>query len=290
MTLHDSSANRMADHRHWLEHQRSLELELARARERQCNLKRAAVTATWPDLMAPDSEADGWMLSYLDLITVLLVMLMAMLAQALIRQPSPIDVVPVAAHTLDIAGLTRVEAPGALLRVPPLVAEPEPEPVPPAVEPDAAPVVEEPVNPLAELPLDQLGGDIEVIRNERSVSFRIDSSILFPSGQADLDPRGMDALKRLASVLRGIPHRIVVAGHTDTRTIRNDRYPSNWELSGARAGSVVRYLQQQGIASARLTAVGLAGTQPLGDNGNEEGRARNRRVELTLESMAQPSP
>lgn len=294
MSLPEIAANRQADHRHWLEHQRNLEQELARARERQCNLKRSAVTSTWPDLPPADGDNDGWMLTYLDLITVLLVMLMAMLAQALIARHPPIDTAPGPSHVLDIAGLTRIEPPGALLRVPPVIAEPVPEPEPPAVEADVAPVVEapiveEPANPLAELPLDQLGGDIEVIRNERSVSFRIDSSILFPSGQADLDPRGMDALKRLAGVLRGIPHRIVVAGHTDTRTIRNDRYPSNWELSGARAGSVVRYLQQQGIASGRLTAVGLAGTQPLGDNGSEEGRARNRRVELTLEGVAQPS-
>ena len=290
VSLPEIAANRQADHRHWLEHQRNLEQELARARERQCNLKRSAVTSTWPDLPPADGDNDGWMLTYLDLITVLLVMLMAMLAQALIVRNPPIDTAPGPSHTLDIAGLTRIEPPGALLRVPPVIAEPVPEPEPLAVEADVAPVVEapiveEPANPLAELPLDQLGGDIEVIRNERSVSFRIDSSILFPSGQADLDPRGMDALKRLAQVLRGIPHRITVAGHTDTRTIRNDRYPSNWELSGARAGSGVRYLQQQGIASGRLTAVGLAGTQPLGDNGNEEGRALNRRVELTLEQQ-----
>ena len=293
MSQPETAVSRQADHRHWLEHQRSLELELARARERQCNLKRSAVASTWPDLPPADGDSDGWMLTYLDLITVLLVMLMAMLAQAMIARNPSIDAAPGPSHTLDIAGLTRIEPPGSLLRVPPVIAEPAPEPEPPVAEAEVAPVVEaplvdEPANPLAQLPLDQLGGDIEVIRNERSVSFRIDSSILFPSGQADLDPRGMDALKRLAQVLRGIPHRITVAGHTDTQTIRNDRYPSNWELSGARAASVVRYLQQQGVASGRLTAVGLAGTQPLGDNRSEEGRARNRRVELTLESAGQP--
>lgn len=86
-------------------------------------------------------------------------------------------------------------------------------------------------------------------------------------------------------MLNSVPHHIVVAGHTDTRTIRNARYPSNWELSGARAGSVVRYLQQQGIAGSRLSAVGLADTRPLGDNTTLEGRAKNRRVELTLEQQ-----
>jgi len=272
-------ATAVADNRYWLERQRSLEFELMKARERQCSLKRAAGA---PDLMAAapaEGESDGWMLTYLDLITVLLVMVMAMLAQALIQRHVPTQA---SVRLPAVAELTRVESPGALLRVPPLVVptEPaavEPEPVAPAVTPEV------PANPLADLPLEQLGSDIEVIRHERTVSFRIDSSLLFPSGQTDLDPQGMQVLQRLAGVLKGLPQRIVVAGHTDTRTIRNDRYPSNWELSGARAGSVVRFLQQQGIAGARLMAVGLADTQPLADNASAEGRARNRRVELTLE-------
>lgn len=276
-------ATAVADNRYWLERQRSLEFELIKARERQCSLKRAMGAPNLLGVPVGEGESDGWMLTYLDLITVLLVMVMAMLAQALIQRHAPVDAA--SARVLDIAGLTRVEAPGSLLLVPPVPAPAVVEPVveappEPAV---AAPVPEEPTNPLADLPLDQLGSDIEVIRNERSLGFRIDSSILFPSGQADLDPKGLEVLQRLAGVLKGLPHRILVAGHTDTRRIRNDRYPSNWELSGARAGSVVRFLQQQGIAGERMTAMGMAGTQPLADNGSVEGRARNRRVELTLE-------
>jgi chemotaxis protein MotB len=278
------SPSSLADNRHWLAHQRILELELTKARERQNNLKRSPADGL--DAQAPDSDSEGWMLTYLDLMTLLLVMVLAMLAKTMVSHADP-----AAAHAglplaIDIASLTRVEPPGSLLLVPPSVAEPEPvEPliaeVPPVDETPAAPAPEP--DPLAGLPVDQLGSDVEVIRNERSVSFRIDSSILFPSGQTELDPKGMQVLQRLAQVLNSVPHRIVVAGHTDTRTIRNSRYPSNWELSGARAGSVVRFLQQQGIAGSRLSAVGLADTQPLGDNATAEGRAKSRRVELTLE-------
>jgi len=271
----------IADNRFWLEHQRSLEFELMKARERQCSLKRASGAPDLLAISAAEGDGDGWMLTYLDLITVLLVMLMAMLAQALVHRPAPVDGAP---HVMDIAGLTRVDPPGSLLLVPPVAVAPEPVPVVAEPEPVVPPpVVAEPVDPLAGLPLDQLGSDIEVIENERSVSFRIDSSILFHSGQTDLDPKGLEVLQRLAGVLKGVPHRIIVTGHTDTRTIRNARYPSNWELSGARAGSVVRVLQQQGIAAGRMTAMGMAGTQPLADNGTPEGRAKNRRVELTLE-------
>jgi len=286
-----TSPSSLADNRHWLAHQRALETELAKARERQCNLKRTAAAPDGLDAPAQEPDSEGWMLTYLDLMTLLLVMVLAMLAQAMIsHHPAPeTPMKPMAAF--DIASLTQVEPPGALLRVPPRVVEAVP--VAPAIA--EAPAVEEApaaappeADPLAGLPVDQLGSDVEVIRNERSVSFRIDSSILFPSGQTDLDPKGMQVLQRLARVLNTVPHRITVAGHTDTRTIRNAHYPSNWELSGARASSVVRYLQQQGIAADRLSAVGLAGTQPLGDNTRAEGRARNRRVELTLEQRQSP--
>lgn len=287
MSRLNASPSSVADNRHWLAHQRALEAELARARERQCNLKRAASVPDWLGSPAAEADADGWMMTYLDLMTLLLVMILAMLAQALVHR-SPAAEVPLPA--LDIGQLTRVEQPGALLRVAvPPVLEPAVVPEPPVIaEVPASPPPQAPDqdNPLAELPLEQLGSDIEVVRNERSVSFRIDSSLLFHSGQTELDPRGLQALQRLARVLGGIPHRIIVAGHTDNRTIRNARYPSNWELSGARAGSVVRYLQEQGIAGARLTAVGLADTQPLGDNATAEGREKNRRVELTLERSA----
>jgi Flagellar motor protein len=283
MTL-PASPSSLADNRHWLAHQRTLELELTKARERQNNLKRSPADGL--DAEAADTDSEGWMLTYLDLMTLLLVMVLAMLAKTMVSHAEPAEAPAGLPLAIDIASLTRVAPPGSLLLVPPSVAEPEPvEPLiaqVPAVE--EAPVAPEPEpDPLAGLPVDQLGSDVEVIRNERSVSFRIDSSILFPSGQTELDPKGMPVLQRLAQVLNNVPHRIVVAGHTDTRTIRNSRYPSNWELSGARAGSVVRYLQQQGIAGNRLSAVGLADTQPLGDNATAEGRAKNRRVELTLE-------
>lgn len=281
-----ASPSSLADNRHWLAHQRTLEIELTKARERQSNLKRSPADGL--DAEAADTDSEGWMLTYLDLMTLLLVMVLAMLAKTMVSHAAPAEAPAALPRTIDIASLTRVDPPGSLLRVPPSVAEPEPvEPVsaevPPVAEAPAAPEPE--TDPLAELPVDQLGSDVEVIRNERSVSFRIDSSILFASGQTELDPKGMQVMRRLAQVLGAVPHKIVVAGHTDTRTIRNARYPSNWELSGARAASVVRYLQQQGITGNRLSAVGLADTQPLGDNTTLEGRAKNRRVELTLEQQ-----
>lgn len=136
----------------------------------------------------------------------------------------------------------------------------------------------------AALPLDELGSEVEVIVNKRTVSLRVNSEILFDTGQADLSGHGLSVLKRMAQVLSSKGYDITVEGHTDSVPVRaSARYPSNWELSSARASSVVRYLQANGIDKAHLKAVGYADTRPIGDNHDPDGRARNRRVELVIE-------
>lgn len=246
-------------------------------------IQAAAIASGVPPM--EDAAGETWMMTYLDMMTLLLVVTMAMLALAgkgheRTRHSSELSGPPV----FTFKGLTSVETPGALLLVP--VVAPEPEPV---VAPEPVAVVEpEPAKPttqdlLNELPLDQLGNDIEVVTNESSVSFRISSEILFPSGQSDLNLGGLAVLHKLIAVLDSVPHKLIVAGHTDTQDIRSARFPSNWELSSARAGSVVRYLQANGIQPGRLAAIGYADTRPLADNRTAEGRARNRRVELILE-------
>ena len=234
-----------------------------------------------------DSAGETWMMTYLDMMTLLLVVTMAMLALAGKGHERTQHSMP---PVFTAKSLTSVQVPGALLLVPkPPEPESEPEPEPVVIEPEPVAVVEPaPPKPttedlLNELPLDKLGNDIEVITNDSSVSFRISSEILFPSGQSDLNLGGLAVLQKLIPVLDSVPHTLIVAGHTDTQDIRSARFPSNWELSGARAGSVVRYLQANGIQPDRLAAIGYADTRPLADNGTAQGRARNRRVELILE-------
>lgn len=136
----------------------------------------------------------------------------------------------------------------------------------------------------ADLPLGELGADVEIVISERTVNFRVNSEILFDSSQADLSRSGLAVLRKIVSVLVSKGYDITVEGHTDSVPVRrNVRYPSNWELSSARAGSVVRYLQANGIDRSRLKAVGYADTRPIADNNTPDGRARNRRVELVIE-------
>lgn len=294
-------ASEPSDQQQLLDRQRSLEVELLQARQRHRGLKRqnaAAAAASPPPV--DDSGGEAWMISYLDIMTLLLVVTTAMLALAG-KHFEPARKTEHDLHPLPNARqLTRLEPPGSLLLVPQIKTPPVVEPaleMPPdevvavaPASPPAEPEVAAQPKPsvadlLKELPLDQLGDDIEVVSNESSVSFRINSEILFPSGQTDLNLGGLKVLQHLIPVLESVPHNIIVAGHTDTQDIRSSRFPSNWELSGARAGSVVRYLQSNGINSGRLTAVGYADTRPVADNHTARGRASNRRVELILETQ-----
>ncbi len=121
----------------------------------------------------------------------------------------------------------------------------------------------------------------------RGVRLRLPAQVLFPSGSAELTGRGRKILEKLLPVVRRhvqSGHRLEVVGHTDAQPIRTARYPSNWELSTARACSVVRYFVAKGVPAEAFVAMGRAGVQPLADNGTEEGRRRNRRVELFFQT------
>ncbi|MCF6755182.1 OmpA family protein [Pseudomonas balearica] len=215
-----------------------------------------------------EEEQEGWLLTYLDTITLLLVMLVVLLALAgkgdgHAEQPPAADAAalgtPLAAQPL----------PGAAIAPIVVATPPAPEPVAPPQEHALA---------------SDLGEGIEVIVNEGSISFRISSELLFASAEAELAEAGLDVLDRLVPTLAGNAYRILVEGHTDNLPISTARFPSNWELSSARASSVVRYLQLNGIAATRMSATGFADTRPLADNASAAGRASNRRVELVMQT------
>lgn len=124
-----------------------------------------------------------------------------------------------------------------------------------------------------------LSEQVSVGINKGHVELGIASAFLFQSGNAQLTEEEAALLKAVSSVLKKHPGPVRVEGHTDSQPISNGQYPSNWELSAARAASVVRVLQSAGIPASRLSAVGLADTQPALEG---KGTARNRRVNLVL--------
>ena len=106
----------------------------------------------------------------------------------------------------------------------------------------------------------------------------VQTDILFPTGIARISDGAVPVLQRLAEVLAPFPNPVQVEGHTDNVPISTDRFPSNWELSAARAASVVRLFGENGIDPERLAVMGMGEHQPIADNDTAEGRNRNRRV------------
>jgi chemotaxis protein MotB len=110
--------------------------------------------------------------------------------------------------------------------------------------------------------------------------------LLFASGQAALQRQGLPLLAEVAQLLNvDRTHPITVAGHTDNQPISSTEFPSNWELSTARATNVVRYLIARGVGQQRLAAAGYAALHPLASNATAGGRAENRRVEIILQRL-----
>ncbi|MBU9279686.1 OmpA/MotB family protein [Burkholderia multivorans] len=209
------------------------------------------------DAERDDDDAEGtqsgrWLISYADLITTLMVLFLALYVLQLAKF-----------NALDARERTRARLDDAAART----AEPQaPARVPAWV---------------AQLDALKAGGRISLVKAPHGIEIGIDAGILFHVGDAHLLPDALPVLERIAQALG--PHAtgdILVEGHTDSVPIANAKYESNWELSSARAGAVVRYFAERGIAPHRLAAVGRADTQPLVAGDDASSRARNRRVTI----------
>jgi chemotaxis protein MotB len=127
---------------------------------------------------------------------------------------------------------------------------------------------------------------VSVKRNDYWIALEMNSELLFLSGEASLSKKAQPVLKKIAQVINPLPNAINVEGHTDNIPIDTLKFPSNWDLSSARATSVVQEFIKEGINPTRLSAIGYGEFHPIGDNKIEEGRFKNRRVILVLMSQA----
>jgi chemotaxis protein MotB len=128
---------------------------------------------------------------------------------------------------------------------------------------------------------------VTVRRENMWLEIEINTDILFPSGSGGFAAQAEPVLDKLAEVLKPFPNPIRVEGHTDNRPIRTSAFPSNWELSAARAASVVHQFTKQGIDPLRLEIVGFGEFHPRQPNDSPDGRNANRRVAiLVLEQVA----
>ncbi|UFT98060.1 flagellar motor protein MotB [Radiobacillus kanasensis] len=121
-------------------------------------------------------------------------------------------------------------------------------------------------------------------RRQEGVELVLQEKVLFDSGEAEIIEAGRPLLDRIATLLKNVPNKIKVEGHTDNRPISNFRYPSNWELSGARASSVIRYLEDnhQFQGSKFEASIGYGDTKPIVPNTSSENWSKNRRVEIVI--------
>ncbi|NJD07121.1 MAG: flagellar motor protein MotD [Methylococcaceae bacterium] len=127
---------------------------------------------------------------------------------------------------------------------------------------------------------------INIKRDKAWLEVEMKSGLLFASGSASLSTESVPMLDKLAAIFKEIPNAIQVEGHTDNRPINTREFPSNWELSAARAASVVHQLMRAGVDPVRMGALSYGEYHPLVDNGSEEGRYQNRRVTIVLQAQS----
>jgi len=125
-------------------------------------------------------------------------------------------------------------------------------------------------------------GKVQVTETIHGISIEINASVLFDTAKADLHKESVEALSAVAKVVAADNHQIQIEGHTDNQPIRSSVFPSNWELSSARASSVIRLFETNGVAGERMVAVGYADKRSVDSNDTPEGRARNRRVTIMI--------
>lgn len=123
---------------------------------------------------------------------------------------------------------------------------------------------------------------LRVSGNELWIEIELSSSLLFTSGDAVPNNAAFDIIEKVAKILSPFENPIHVEGFTDNQPIQTAQFPTNWELSTARAASIVRMLAMDGVNPSRMAAVGYGEFQPVADNGTAEGRGRNRRVVLVI--------
>lgn len=133
-----------------------------------------------------------------------------------------------------------------------------------------------------------LSGEVDVEKTRNGFKATITSGILFHSGTATIGKKAYTCLDGIIKLVKAVPYMIRIEGHTDNLPIHTDAYPSNWELSTARAVNVLRYFLDKGkIAPVRIAAVGFGEYHPIATNATPEGRSKNRRVDFYFEFIDQ---
>ncbi len=135
-------------------------------------------------------------------------------------------------------------------------------------------------------------GEITLANRQGNIVITLPEKLLFKSGKADIEPQGLEMLAKLSTALLGLAkdQEVAIDGHTDSDPIRSFRYPSNWHLSVARAVNVAYILIEKGVPEHSIVVRGFGDQRPIADNSTPEGKAQNRRVEITISDLNTNTP
>src|SRR3954468_8248155 len=248
---------------------------------------------------ADHENEERWLLTYADMITLLMALFMVMFSIANVNKSkleSLSQSLQEAFSGKILPGGKSIQQSGASEKT----QTPSPTPPIPAITPLVAQVSQKQADAQARQEQDdftRIKQDVDRYARQHGLKSKIESTItqrglvirlltdkvLFDSGQAQLKSQSGPLLTQVAKLLQLAPgHDVMVEGHTDSVPIRGSVYPTNWELSTARASRVVRYLVEHGAATLRMGASGYAALHPIATNTTSAGRSRNRRVEIVL--------
>lgn len=228
-----------------------------------------------------DCDGPGWLTTFNDLITLLMIFFMLLFAMGSVDKNKLKDFQYALQSGLGILGK------GSQVSIAVNDARPDPDRtgMPVKAEGEGSPIDEQGIdNPMDEALKDLTDEPgINVRYSNEGAHITFEDFLLFDFGKAEINPGGLAFLERVAALIQKIPHPVRVEGHTDNVPIHTARFPSNWELSTARAVNVVKYFTGPGkINPQRLSAVGYGDTRPLVLNDSPANRSRNRRVEIVL--------
>lgn len=128
----------------------------------------------------------------------------------------------------------------------------------------------------------ELSDSVQIQSSEQKLKLVLTEGILFDSGKTELKQHARNVLETIVAELKKLPNDIVVEGYTDDVPIKRGKYLTNWELSMARAYNVIEYMEKIGIDAKRLAGMGYGENRPMADNSTIQGRAKNRRIEISL--------
>lgn len=221
-----------------------------------------------------EDQLAPWIISYGDMVTLLLTFFVLLYSFSLV------DLRKFQALSTSMAAAFGVSA---LDKSGDRVIEMFPETAPLAVKAPSKDVMEAARKAEEFLKREGLEAAATVLPQERGVVIRFQDTVLFDVGRAELRPEAAETGRKLAQYLRTVPNQIRIEGHADNMPIHNERFASNWELSVARATRFLSFLQRAGnLPPEQLSAAGYGEYRPVADNGTEEGRRKNRRVDVVL--------